>query len=228
MAQNATKKVKIWQVDIDDRQYDDYVAHIEFLSSDEMEKYTLYKDKKSKLIYLISHVVLRLVLGKELKTSPRDLRFQISNYGKPSLKGFNFTRFNLSHSEKKAFIIISDTEVGIDVECVKNINYHDIISAFFSQKESLQITKLTNKGEKLIEFFKIWTQKEALLKCLGTGLADDVRNTNLDRVNSTRREKNKINLETILCKDQQYVLSFAYQGVKKKFMIKKFNLKKNF
>lgn len=216
------KKNLIWIVSIDENLKKNYSSFISVLSTDEIQRYHRYKDKKAQYTFLISHIALRLILGKSLNIHPKNLNFAINTYGKPYLKGSNKLQFNLSHSIKKACIIVSDTEVGIDVECIRNFNYEEIMT-FFSDDESLVIYQQQNKKEKLINFFRIWTQKEALLKCIGTGLVENIKDINTDYINKTKEEK--IHLETILCKNKKYVLSFSYKSSEKRdFCIKKFDL----
>jgi len=216
------KKNLIWIVSIDENLEKNYLPLISILSKDEIQRYNCYKDRKAQYTFLISHISLRLILGKYCNFPPKKLEFEIKEHGKPYLKRRDKLQFNLSHSIKKACIIVSDTEVGIDIECIRNFNYEEIIN-FFSDDERLIIYKQQNKKEKLINFFRIWTQKEALLKCIGTGLVENMKDINLGYVN--KKKKEKIYLKTILSKNKKYIFSFSYQSSEKKiFCIRKFNL----
>jgi 4'-phosphopantetheinyl transferase len=216
------KKNLIWIVSIDENLEKNYLSFISILSRDEIHRYHRYKDKKAQYTFLVSHISLRLILAKYCNLHPKKLEFEIKEHGKPYLKGRDELQFNLSHSIKKACVIISDTEVGIDVECIRNFNYEEIMT-FFSDDESLVIYQQQNKKEKLINFFRIWTQKESLLKCIGTGLVENIKDINIDYINKIKEEK--IYLETILSKNKKYILSFSYKSPEKRtFCIKKFNL----
>ncbi len=147
------KKNLIWIVSIDENLEKNYLSFISILSRDEIHRYHRYKDKKAQYTFLVSHISLRLILAKYCNLHPKKLEFEIKEHGKPYLKGRDELQFNLSHSIKKACVIISDTEVGIDVECIRNFNYEEIMT-FFSDDESLVIYQQQNKKEKLINFFR--------------------------------------------------------------------------
>ncbi|MEI6628337.1 MAG: 4'-phosphopantetheinyl transferase superfamily protein, partial [Alphaproteobacteria bacterium] len=161
------KKNLIWMVSIDENLKKNYLPFISILSTDEIQRYHRYKDKKAQYTFLVSHISLRLILGKSYDVHPKKLVFEFNEYGKPYLRRIENLHFNLSHSTKRACIIESDVEVGIDIECIRDFNYEEISSSFFSDDECLKILQQQNKKQKLINFFEIWTQKEALLKCIG-------------------------------------------------------------
>lgn len=217
-----SEKNLVWIINIDEKLKERFLQLIPILSAPEIQRYYLYKDKGTQCSFLVSHISLRLILGKYLNIHPKRLNFTINTYGKPYLEGEDKLQFNLSHSIKKACVIVSDTEVGIDVECIRNFNYEEIMT-FFSGSENLAIYQQQNKKERLINFFRIWTQKEALLKCIGTGLVENIKDINVDYINKIKKEK--IHLETILSKNKKYIFSFSYQSLEKRnFFIKEFNL----
>ena len=74
--------------------------------------------------------------------------------------------FNISHSGNYIVCAISTTEVGIDIEEVKDIPLSDF-TELFSPEELKLIFEAPNN---YAPFYTLWTQKEAFLKALGVGL----------------------------------------------------------
>jgi len=93
-----------------------------------------------------------------------------SENGKPSIKGRSDFHFNLSHSGDKAMCIISDKEVGCDVEKIKDYN-PSIARRFFSDEENLILLNEEDDLEKKQLFFRMWTLKESFIKVIGKGIA---------------------------------------------------------
>lgn len=83
--------------------------------------------------------------------------------GKPFLKDFSIF-FSISHTDGFCAICISDAPIGIDCEKIDS-SYEEKIEHFgnryFNENENDLIKKSDNK---LIDFFKIWTTKEAYIK----------------------------------------------------------------
>ncbi|WP_291328775.1 4'-phosphopantetheinyl transferase superfamily protein [Desulfovibrio sp. UCD-KL4C] len=123
--------------------------------------------------YIQSHGLLRQILGRSLQKSPEEIAYVRNSYGKPALKEGEVL-FNMSHSENLTMIGLSDRlSIGIDVQRHIPIdNIEAIADEIFSNDERLLLksfpAELRND-----EFFNIWVRKEALLKCLGVGLASN-------------------------------------------------------
>ena len=124
--------------------------------------------------YISCHALLRLVLSKTLNKEPLEVRFFNELYNKPALLG-NPLYFNISHTKGAfAFVVSNNHYVGIDLEKVsKIIDFTSIIETYFSSCEREYI--LESKAEALDRFFLLWTRKEALLKALGTGIIDNLK-----------------------------------------------------
>ena len=69
----------------------------------------------------------------------------------------------LSHSNNHAILAISTKFIGVDLELIKNRNFDIHMEYCFSNH---QIFRVENSDNKLIEFYKIWTLKEAQIKLL--------------------------------------------------------------
>ena len=106
--------------------------------------------------------------------------FAIGEHGKPALifhteygkqRGKGLT-FNISHCKNAIGCVVSDVgDVGIDVECTGR--YTDQLSAYcMSDEENGQI-KAAEAPDAL--FTELWVRKEALLKCTGEGITDDLK-----------------------------------------------------
>ncbi len=93
----------------------------------------------------------------------------VNEFGKPYIKG-NPIYFSLSHSGEKVMLVISNKEIGCDIEYIKDKDL-DIAKRFFNENEYQEIISSDNPKEL---FFKYWTLKEAALKCRGTGLTDSL------------------------------------------------------
>ena len=90
--------------------------------------------------------------------------------GKPSLEGFPDIHFNLSHCPKCVCCAVSDFPVGIDVEQIQFDG--DLLDFAFNEEERQAILAASSPA---VEFTRLWTMKESLLKLTGEGMSDDIR-----------------------------------------------------
>lgn len=86
--------------------------------------------------------------------------------GKPYIKGSEI-HFNLSHSDDIVLCAFGDEKVGCDVEHIKAYN-EKIAHRFFTEKEQMRLNESCNKA---LDFTKLWTLKESILKYSGEGMS---------------------------------------------------------
>jgi 4'-phosphopantetheinyl transferase len=110
----------------------------------------------------------RKILGEYLGTDGDNLVIPKTKYGKPYLKEYPDTHFNISHTKGLIVCVISDSCVGIDVERIKPFNKR-IVERFFSINERKYI--FASKEKQGQRFAEIWTKKESYVKWLGKGMA---------------------------------------------------------
>ncbi len=103
--------------------------------------------------------------------------FNYGKHGKPYLKSKDFY-FNISNSYNLVILVISDEDVGIDIEKIRPFSYHRITRAF-NDNELNYLSSLPEKDEGN-ETLKLWTIKEATLKLLGTGLSGKAKSVNIE------------------------------------------------
>ncbi len=151
------------------------IKQLSILSTDERvrAKRLLVPTKQQQFIN--TRMQLRLLLSRYLTIPPEQINFKYNNYGKPSLKQQHNQpiTFNLSHSGSLGVIAIGyDCAVGIDIEEIDaKLNYLQLANRYFSEAEINQLQERTG-SEQRDEFYRLWTQKEAIMKMVGTGFSN--------------------------------------------------------
>ncbi len=95
---------------------------------------------------------------------------------KPYIEGEEGIFFNLSHSKEVAVCAISDSEVGIDAEQVKEFK-DSLIDYVFASVEADYIKKTCGFEEERNSLYtRLWTMKESIMKFYGTGISMNPKN----------------------------------------------------
>ena len=109
-----------------------------------------------------------------------DIRDEImvAKNGKP-----HFTRtrmsFNISHSGNYVVIVVSDFNIGIDIQRMEKHN-HLIAEKNFCANDCAYINENDNYEIQRQRFHEIWTIKEAYLKNIGIGLRKPLNSFEID------------------------------------------------
>lgn len=153
------------------------------LSPDEIDKANKFRFPQHNRRFVVARGVLRQLLGNYLQISPREIKFQYSDRGKPYLTttGFhNSLQFNISHSQEYALYGFTyDYPIGVDIEHLREMkDAVQIAQRFFSPQEFQSIDNLDSAQQQKV-FFKLWTAKEAYLKATGTGLSGSLSSVNI-------------------------------------------------
>ena len=120
-----------------------------------------------------SKELLEIALKEEKITS---YKISESINGKPYIDNSNIF-YNISHKNKMVGLIISDSEVGLDIEYVdtENIKRKSTLKYFFTEKERESITN----NEELLT---LWTKKESYIK-LNVGMLRDAIGLDINNIN---------------------------------------------
>lgn len=117
--------------------------------------------------------------------------------GKPYLKDYPDIHFNLSHTRGVAACVVSRQAVGIDVESIRPFN--DTLARRVLTTEEYQ--EVCNSKEPDVEFIRLWTCKESLLKLIGTGIREE-----LDTVST---QDNHYQFDTIINRAGGYICTLC-------------------
>jgi len=141
------------------------------LSADEAVRAARFVFERHRRRFLVGRAALRQILGRYLAAAPESLVFSYSERGRPSLPGAPFD-FNLAHSEELALLALSPQPLGVDLELLRDVgDAAGIVQRFFSPAEAAAFARVP-AGQRAQAFLNGWTRKEALLKAVGTGIAD--------------------------------------------------------
>jgi 4'-phosphopantetheinyl transferase len=148
------------------------------LSRDEKDRASCYLTEESQREFLYGRSVLRHLLGMWAGVEPGALMFGYGPGGKPFLQ-FPQTevalQFNLSHSSGRLVIALSEgRSVGVDIERVRcEMDWLPVARRCFSSEELESLLTLPVE-QRVSDFFKVWTCKEAFLKATGQGLIENM------------------------------------------------------
>lgn len=144
----------------------------ELLSDDERERASRYHFEKDAKHFVVARGALRMILSRYTSRPARLLRFELNEFGKPSLAGAGALRFNLSHSHGVALYTFAlGRELGVDVEYAReDFDGPQLANHYFSSREVEALLALPEAARRRA-FFNCWARKEAYIKARGMGLS---------------------------------------------------------
>jgi phosphopantetheinyl transferase len=139
-------------------------------SPSELAHVARLRSQTARLEYRLSHGALRLVLAREARRLPDQIRFQRTSNGKPVCIDGPF--FNLSHTCGLTVIAVSAaTEVGVDVEALpRDPDNYGSVPIVPAEEDSALLPCLS--GIAAHAEIILWTIKEAALKLTGEVMVD--------------------------------------------------------
>jgi 4'-phosphopantetheinyl transferase len=168
----AVDEVHVWCAGLDVPP-DTYARLYATLPEDERNRSARFRSRSDHQHFIVSHGVLRELLGRYLQVPTDRVRYRCNAFGKPDLAHElgSRIRFNLSHAAGLALIAIAaESDVGVDVERIQpESHYRHIARNFFSATEADQLRALP-ADRQAEAFVACWTAKEACLKACGAGL----------------------------------------------------------
>lgn len=157
----------IFYMDISDFTPRIYSEILSLLPEERRAKAERYAFKQDKYLSAAAGYALYVAL-KERGINYSSAKIITGKNGKPYLDGGK-TYFSLSHSGNIALCAVSDNEVGADVQEIKPLK-RDISPRILTDDEAAALRPLS-EDEKTDFLFRIWTEKESVMKFSGLGFA---------------------------------------------------------
>ena len=116
--------------------------------------------------------LLKMLLGASLQRPAAAVRVRVEPDGRPVLVDPEpGVQFSISHSGERVLVACADRVVGVDIERLRPLpGALDLARRFFHAAEAASLEKEPVE-RRSAAFLALWTQKEALLKARGLGLA---------------------------------------------------------
>lgn len=186
--------MKIYKYNINelsDESYEYYRMHMSKSRRDRLDRLKLSDDRRRSLCgYMLAVKALSELSG----IAEDGIAVNYSENGKPFSENTKL-HFSISHSGDYAVCAVSERDVGIDIEKIRQLNMQ-AAKKFASETELIYIfghlpekSDFESADEKTLErFFEVWTKKEAYGKLIGEGIGYAMRSTDIKNAVTTVRD----------------------------------------
>lgn len=155
--------IKTYLLDITSigEKFNNLLSEVKKYRQEKIQKLTL---KESKLLSLGVELLIKKAC-LDFGIDYENLEIVFNESGKPYFKNSKYF-FNTAHSGKYVICVISDKEVGIDIEEINDFK-EKVAERMFTKREQQYIEICPDKEDM---FYRLWTLKESYSKCIGKGL----------------------------------------------------------
>jgi phosphopantetheinyl transferase len=163
---------------------------LQLLTDKDWASLTRIHDPANRNSAISARVLLRLGLSRatDRTVAPAEWDFSVTAQQRPVVaNGLPQVHFSVSHIDELAVVAISpNLNVGIDVESVDQ-NVTDNVMAEFCHRDEQRSVRDLSDLQRIREFIRLWTLKEAYTKMMGVGHALDFKMIKfmLDPINLT-------------------------------------------
>ncbi len=147
---------------------DRLAADIALLPEWRREKTLAIKSQTHRVLSTKAFLLLAEALREEYNMNQVP-EFSYNEHGKPFFRDYPNICFNLSHCQTAAMCVVADKSVGCDIETLNRKISNGVLARCFNKDEAEAVRNSENPQ---VEFAKLWTQKEAVGKCIGNGITD--------------------------------------------------------
>jgi len=154
----------------DDIEHFDWQASLPLLSDQRREQCLKFKHELGHKTCVAAYLLLCEGLRQEYGIENPPV-FEYGEHGKPFIVGHPEICFNMSHCREAAICVLSERPVGVDIESIHR--YSESLARYtMSDAEMAQIEQAERAD---VEFIRLWTLKEAVLKRSGEGIRNDMK-----------------------------------------------------
>ncbi len=131
--------------------------------------------------FIVTHGILRILVGRYIKTDPAEIRFRYGRWQKPQLDSSGKLQFNLSHSGNIVLYAFAfNRQVGVDIEQFRDLPDMDRIAERLFSSGEVAVLRRLSKPLRKEAFFKYWTRKESIVKATGEGFSRSLKSFETD------------------------------------------------
>ena len=168
----------------DDIEHFDWQAALPLMTEQRREQCLKFKFELGRKTCAAAYLLLCEGLRQEYGIMEPPV-FEYGEHGKPFIVGHPEICFNMSHCREAAICVLSDKPVGVDVESIRP--YNESLARYTMSDAEMALIESAKRPE--VEFIRLWTLKEAFLKCSGEGIRDNMKHV----LDSLKNAKSVIN-----------------------------------
>ncbi len=161
-----------------------YRTFLNVLDGERRKKAERYKKYDDSVLCAVSYVLLLYALHLKGEDGCHTLSY--NEHGKPFFENSSF-HFNISHTKGAAACAVKNVPVGVDIQ-TKALNFDSVMRRVCTENEK---NAVISADDPQMEFTTLWTLKESILKCIGTGIAGQMKNYDFSE-NKTENGKFKL------------------------------------
>lgn len=143
-----------------------------WISRSRLKELSRRTSQKSRSESMIGEMLLRQMLSERLCV-PEGKPEIIREDGKKPYLAENEAQFSISHSEDWVMAAVASRPIGVDIEKIRPIrkSMERALFTIMSLEDRQYIEAADKETERTRRLFELWTRKEAVVKCIGTGIA---------------------------------------------------------
>lgn len=165
------------------------------VSTARREQALRYKHTFGQFCCLKSWLMLQVMSGERMSGE-----WKYNDHGKPYIA--NGPEFSISHCKEGIAVAVDDKPIGIDIEGIRHAE-EDLIRRVMNAEEQDKVHSGANEQEQARIFTRLWTQKEALVKAQGVGIAS------FEQLQQVLAQNEEWTIETH--EEEKYIYSIAYK-----------------
>ena len=174
----------LYCTDIDNVTEEQYLTFLNTLNDSRRKKAERYKKYSDRVLSASSYVLLMYAL--HLNGDDGEHTILCNEHGKPFFENSNI-HFNISHTEGAVACVVQNMPVGVDIQ-KKVEKFESVMRRVCTEEEKKSVM---SADDPQMEFTTLWTLKESILKCIGTGIAGQMKNYDFSE-NKTENGKFKL------------------------------------
>jgi 4'-phosphopantetheinyl transferase len=162
--------IDLWQFPLDGGP-EEVNAALAVLGPGERAHFRQFANSRLAAAFAIRRAARRIILAGYLGIEPSEVKTCDAPSGKPGLPGPSpGLYFNASHSKDLGILAVASRfPVGADVERLRPIDTKALAARILSPSECLEFNN-AEPDARNAGMFRVWTEKEALVKGIGVGL----------------------------------------------------------
>ena len=172
-----------------------FEAALPLLSEQRRELALKFRYELGRKTCAAAYLLLREGLKKEYGITEPPV-FEYGEHGKPMIAGHPEIHFNLSHCREAVLCVVSDRPVGCDVESIRE--FHESLVRY--TMNDVEVRQIEQAPRPDVEFIRLWTMKEAVLKLSGEGIRDDLKSV----------LQGEDGFQTVVNEEKNYIYSIVY------------------